>query len=82
MFLSLNSCCLCFKTSPPLLQLFRRMLQPCFAMKLEECFVDYKLHPTCHLHGGENIMTVLNKSLHLLPVMYTYDFAFTTIVNK
>lgn len=51
-------------------------------MKLEECFVDYKLHPTYHLHGGENIMTVLNKSLHLLPVMYTYDFAFTTIVNK
>ena len=30
-----------FKTSPQLLQLFRRMLQSCFATKLQKCSVDH-----------------------------------------
>ena len=30
-----------FKTSPHLLQVFRRMLPCCFAMKLQKCFMDY-----------------------------------------
>ena len=37
----LFSCSSCFKTSPQLLQLFRRMLQCCFAVKLQKCFMDY-----------------------------------------
>ena len=31
-----------FKTSPRLLQLFRRMLRRCFAVTLQKCFVDYE----------------------------------------
>ena len=31
-----------FKTRPCLLQVFRRMLQNCFAVRHEKCFVDYK----------------------------------------
>ena len=46
-----SSCCmwfffllflLHFKTSPHLLQLFRRILQLCFDVKLQECFLDNK----------------------------------------
>ena len=29
-----------FKTGPHLLQLLRRMLQRCFAVKLQKCFVE------------------------------------------
>ena len=32
------NCCLTFTTSPHLLQLLRRMLQHCFAVKLQKCF--------------------------------------------
>ena len=36
---------LCFKTSPNLVQLFRRILPHCFAEKLKKYFVDYKTSP-------------------------------------
>ena len=36
------ACVLHFKTSPRLLQLFRRMLRRCFAVTLQKCFVDYE----------------------------------------
>lgn len=32
--------------SPHLLQLFSRILQHCFAMRLYKCFLDYKTSPT------------------------------------
>lgn len=35
-----------FKTSPFLLQLFRRMLQRCFAVKLLKCFADEEPSPS------------------------------------
>ena len=34
-----------FKTSLQLLQLFRRMLQRCFTVKLKKCFGDYVTSP-------------------------------------
>ena len=34
-----------FKTSLHLLQLLRRMLQHCFAVKLQKYFTDYKTKP-------------------------------------
>ena len=36
---------LCFKRGPHLLQLFSRMLQRCFTVKLQKCFVDCKTSP-------------------------------------
>lgn len=51
-------CFFMFKKRPHLLQLFRRSLQHCCAVKLQECFVDYKKpHLTSHRHRGEKIMT-------------------------
>lgn len=41
------------KTRPHLLQVFRRTLQRCFAVKLLEYFVDYKLHLTLHQQERE-----------------------------
>ena len=35
----------CFKTSPHLLQLFQRMQQGCFAVKLQKCFLDNETSP-------------------------------------
>ena len=40
------------KTSPHLLQLFWRMLQCCFAVKLQKCYVDDQT-PPLHQHEGE-----------------------------
>lgn len=37
--------CKHFETSPQLLQLFRRMLQCCFAVKFKKCFEDNKTSP-------------------------------------
>lgn len=34
-----------------------RMLQHCFAVKLQKCFVDYETQSDVHQHGGEQIMT-------------------------
>lgn len=34
-----------FKTNHHLLQLFRRLLQPCFAVNVQECFVDLETSP-------------------------------------
>ena len=34
-----------FKTSPYLVQLFRTMLQCCFTVKVQKCFVDYETSP-------------------------------------
>ena len=42
--------CLRFN-SPKILQLFRRMLQRCFAVKLQKCFVSYETSP--HFEGEE-----------------------------
>ena len=39
------NCFLCFETSPQLLKLLRRMLQCCFAVKLQKCFMDYATSP-------------------------------------
>ena len=42
-----------FKTSLRLLQLFRRTLQHCFAVKLQKCFVDDKTSPDFPLAWGQ-----------------------------
>ena len=50
-------CFLCFKSSLQQLQLFRRMLQCCFAVKLQKCLVDYETCGlTLHQHAGEEII--------------------------
>ena len=36
----------CSKTSPHLLQFLRKMLQSCFAVQLQKCFVDDKTSPS------------------------------------
>ena len=43
---------LCFKSSLQLLQLFSRMLQLCFTVKLQKCFVDYDTSPDFISSGG------------------------------
>ena len=48
------------KTSPQLLQLFTRMLQHCFALKLETFFVDYETSPNFPSTLGEWTMTKLS----------------------
>lgn len=38
-------CLFCFLKSPQLVELLKRMLQRCFAGKLQKCFGDYKTSP-------------------------------------
>ena len=46
-----------FKLSPRLLQFFSRMLQRCYAVKLQKCFVSNETSPDFPSAWGEEIMT-------------------------
>lgn len=44
-FMLYFSCLFCFLKSPQLVELLKRMLQHCFAGKLQKCFGDFKTSP-------------------------------------
>lgn len=54
-----------FKTCPQLLQSFRTMLQDCFAVKFQQCFVDWETVPELYLFlNAKNLDSVVCICLH------------------